>query len=205
MNTQNKETQSKLSIAEIKQILEEGNNRFVNNTALNRDLLMQVKETSEGQFPHTVVLGCIDSRVTTEQVFDLGIGDIFNTRVAGNIVNSDILGSIEFACKVAGSKLILVFGHTRCGAVTSACNGLELGKITGLLEKIKVSVTKVDAYVDDITTNESVDKVVVENVKNSILEIRNGSEIIAEMEKNNEVEIIGGIYDVENGHVSFLE
>jgi carbonic anhydrase len=205
MNTQNKETQSKLSIAEIKQILEEGNNRFVNNTALNRDLLMQVKETSEGQFPHTVVLGCIDSRVTTEQVFDLGIGDIFNTRVAGNIVNSDILGSIEFACKVAGSKLILVFGHTRCGAVTSACNGLELGKITGLLEKIKVSVTKVDAYVDDITANESVDKVVVENVKNSILEIRNGSEIIAEMEKNNEVEIIGGIYDVENGHVSFLE
>ena len=205
MNTHNKETQSKLSIAEIKQILEEGNNRFVNNTALNRDLLMQVKETSEGQFPHTVVLGCIDSRVTTEQVFDLGIGDIFNTRVAGNIVNSDILGSIEFACKVAGSKLILVFGHTRCGAVTSACNGLELGKITGLLEKIKVSVTKVDAYVDDITANESVDKVVVENVKNSILEIRNGSEIIAEMEKNNEVEIIGGIYDVENGHVSFLE
>jgi carbonic anhydrase len=205
MNTQNKETQSKLSVAEIKQILKEGNDRFVNNTGLNRDLLMQVKETSEGQFPHTVVLGCIDSRVTTEQVFDLGIGDIFNTRVAGNIVNSDILGSIEFACKVAGSKLILVLGHTRCGAVTSACNGLELGKITGLLEKIKVSVTKVDAYVDDITTNESVDKVVVENVKNSILEIRNGSEIIAEMEENNEVEIIGGIYDVENGHVSFLE
>lgn len=205
MHTLNKELQQKLSIAEIKQILKDGNDRFVKNTTLNRDLLMQVKETSSGQFPHTVVLGCIDSRVTTEQVFDLGIGDSFNTRIAGNIVNDDILGSLEYACKVAGAKLILVLGHTRCGAVTSACQGVELGKITGLLSKIKGSVTKVKSMVDDISDNNSVNMVVEENVKNSISEIRKNSEIISEMEKNNEVEIIGGIYDVENGVVTFID
>ncbi|WP_107040294.1 carbonic anhydrase family protein [Brumimicrobium mesophilum] len=205
MNTINKEIQTKLSIEEIKQILKDGNERFVKNTTMNRDLLSQVRETSTGQFPHTVVLGCIDSRVTSEQVFDLGIGDSFNTRIAGNIVNDDILGSLEYSCKVAGAKLILVLGHTRCGAVTSACQGVELGNITGLLSKIKVSVDKVRSNVEDVTENESVNLVVNENVLNSMNEIRNGSEIILEMEKNNEVAIIGGVYDVENGVVTFLD
>ena len=204
MNTINKEIQTNLTIEEVKQILVDGNERFVKNTTLNRDLLSQVRETSNGQFPHTVVLGCIDSRVTTEQVFDLGIGDSFNTRIAGNIVNDDILGSLEYACKVVGAKLILVIGHTRCGAITSACQGVELGKITGLLSKIKVSVDKISASVEDITTNESIDLVVKENVLNSMSEIRNGSEIISEMVENGEVAIMGGIYNVENGVVTFL-
>ncbi|WP_317045779.1 carbonic anhydrase family protein [Brumimicrobium salinarum] len=204
MKTLNKELQSKLSISEVKQILVDGNKRFVNGESAERNLLQQVNETSTGQFPHTVVLGCIDSRVTAEQIFDLGIGDIFKARVAGNIVNEDILGSMEYGCKVAGSKLIVVLGHTSCGAVTSACKGVELGNITTLLSKMKPSVQKVEKEVEDVTTTESIQKVVIENIHNSMAEIRNNSEILAEMEKNGEIEIIGAYYDVADGKVQFI-
>ncbi|WP_317126913.1 carbonic anhydrase family protein [Brumimicrobium aurantiacum] len=204
METLNKELQSKLSISEVKQILVDGNKRFVNGESAERNLLQQVNETSTGQFPHTVVLGCIDSRVTAEQIFDLGVGDIFNARVAGNIVNEDILGSMEYGCKVAGSKLIVVLGHTSCGAVTSACKGVELGNITTLLSKMKPSVQKVEKEVEDVTTTESIQKVVIENIHNSMAEIRNNSEILAEMEKNGEIEIIGAYYDVADGKVHFI-
>lgn len=204
METLNKELQSKLSIAEVKQILVDGNKRFVNGESAERNLLQQVNETSTGQFPHTVVLGCIDSRVTAEQIFDLGVGDIFNARVAGNIVNEDILGSMEYGCKVAGSKLIVVLGHTSCGAVTSACKNVELGNITALLSKVKPAVQKVEKEVEDVTTTESIQKVVIENIHNSMAEIRNNSEILAEMEKNGEIEIIGAYYDVADGKVHFI-
>lgn len=204
METLNKELQSKLSISEVKQILVDGNKRFVNGESAERNLLQQVNETSTGQFPHTVVLGCIDSRVTAEQIFDLGIGDIFKARVAGNIVNEDILGSMEYGCKVAGSKLIVVLGHTSCGAVTSACKGVELGNITTLLSKMKPSVQKVEKEAEDVTTTESIQKVVIENIHNSMAEIRKNSEILAEMEKNEEIEIIGAYYDVADGKVHFI-
>ena len=136
-NTQTLESQASLTPEKALQMLVDGNNRFLENSMGNRDLQGQVKETSGGQFPFAAVLSCIDSRVPAEVVFDQGIGDIFSARVAGNVVNTDILGSIEYACKVAGSKLIVVMGHTKCGAVTSACKGVELGNITSLLAKIK--------------------------------------------------------------------
>src|SRR5690554_1885559 len=117
MDTQTKENQSKLTPKEIKQLLIEGNKRFVAGKMMDRDLMDQVKKTSLGQYPHTIVLGCIDSRTTTEQIFDQGIGDVFNARIAGNIVNDDVLGTMEYACKVSGSKLVMVMGHTKCGAV----------------------------------------------------------------------------------------
>lgn len=204
METQTKERQDRLTPEEIKQLLLEGNKRFAEGNMFKRDLLRQLRETSIGQFPHTVVLGCIDSRATTEQIFDQGIGAVFNTRIAGNIVNDDVLGSLEFACKIAGSKLVMVLGHTKCGAVTSACNGVKLGNITNLLAKINPSIEKVKTKCEDITSPEAVNLVGEENVLNSIKEIREKSAILKELEDEGRINIIGGIYDVETGKVDFL-
>ena len=147
MNTQTKITQDNLTANDAHTILVEGNNRFVQNLKALRNLKEQVFQTSEGQYPFAVILSCIDSRVPTELVFDQGIGDIFSVRVAGNIINEDVLGSMEYACKVAGSKIVVVMGHTKCGAVTAACNHVELGNITPLLQKIKPAVVAVEANV----------------------------------------------------------
>jgi carbonic anhydrase len=204
METQTKERQNKLTPKEIKQLLIEGNKRFVEGKMMQRDLLVQVKQTSVGQYPHTVVLGCIDSRATTEQVFDQGIGDVFNTRIAGNVINDDILGSLEFACKVAGSKLVMVLGHTNCGAVSSACNGVKLGNITNLLAKINPAIEKVRPKFDDITSPEAMRLVGEENVLNSMKEIREKSLILHELEEEGRIKIIGGMYDVETGKVNFF-
>jgi len=204
METQTKERQNKLTPKEIKQLLIDGNERFANGKMMQRDLLFQVKQTSVGQYPHTVVLGCIDSRATTEQIFDQGIGDVFNTRIAGNVVNDDIFGSLEFACKVAGSKLVLVLGHTRCGAVTSACNGVKMGNMTNLLERISPAIEKVKTKFDIITTPEAIQLVGVENVYNSMKEIREKSPILKELEQEGRIKIIGGMYDVETGKVDFF-
>jgi len=186
------------------QMLIEGNDRFLENSMANRDLQGQVKETSGGQFPFAAVLSCIDSRVPAEVVFDQGIGDIFSARVAGNVVNTDILGSIEYACKVAGSKLIVVMGHTKCGAVTSACKDVELGNITSLLAKIKPAkeavTNSIGADGDDF-----VEKVSEQNVLESIENIRKNSSILADMEANGEIKIVGAIYAVETGKVSYLD
>src|SRR6187402_3978726 len=140
MRTHSKETQSSLTPDLALQILKDGNKRFLNNLKANRNLLQQVNETSEGQFPFATILSCIDSRTSAELIFDQGLGDIFSIRIAGNIVNTDILGSMEFACKVAGSKLIVVLGHTKCGAVKGACDHVEMGNLTELLSKIQPSV-----------------------------------------------------------------
>ncbi|PKR82224.1 carbonic anhydrase [Brumimicrobium salinarum] len=204
MDTQTREKQYQLTPREIKQLLIEGNQRFASGEMMERDLLEQVKQTSVGQFPHTIVLGCIDSRATTEQIFDQGIGDVFNARIAGNVVNKDVLGSIEFACKVAGSKLVLVLGHTKCGAVTSACNGVKLGHITHLLGKIDPAIEKVKQKFDDVTTPAAVNLVSQENVLNSIQEIKEKSPILKGLEENGRIKIIGGMYDVETGLVEFL-
>ncbi len=200
MITQTKETQSKITPQEALNMLLEGNRRFVQSKKMLRDLKRQVKETSEGQYPYAVILGCIDSRVPLSQVFDQGIGDIFGVRLAGNVVNEDALGSMEYACKVAGSKLVLVLGHTRCGAVTSACKGVELGNITALLNKIKPAVERVKAQKGEA----DVEEVAIENVRLSMERIRNESPILAEMEKNGEIMIVGAVYDTATGEVSLI-
>ena len=205
MKAQTKESQAKLTPKGVQQILAEGNKRFVNNKMVNRNLMNQVRDTATGQFPHSVVLSCIDSRTSSEFIFDQGIGDIFNARVAGNIVNDDILGSLEYSCRVAGSKLLLVLGHTSCGAVTSACKGIELGNITALLNKIKPSIRIVESKVDNIISPESIQMVADENVRQAIKEIREKSEILSQMEKGEEIIIIGGMYNVATGEVEFFD
>ena len=180
-----------------------GNKRFTEKKAFNRDYASQVSEASNGQFPFAAILSCIDSRVPVEIVFDLGIGDVFSARVAGNIVNEDILGSLEYACKVAGSKLIVVLGHTKCGAVTAACKNVELGNITALLSKIKPAVNMLK--VGNELTESQIEQVSVQNVKLSIENIRQESSILSNMEKEGQIEIVGAIYDVSNGRVEFLK
>ncbi len=203
MKTQTQETQDNLNPQTAHNILVEGNKRFVSNLKAQRNLQDQVFETSKGQFPFAVIHSCIDSRVPAELVFDQGIGDVFSSRVAGNIINEDVLGSIEYSCKVAGSKIVVVMGHTKCGAVNAACNHVELGNITTLLSKIKPALKQV-AKDKDKLTEEEIEKVALANVHFSIEHIRSGSPILAEMEGNGEIEIVGAIYNVSNGAVTFL-
>lgn len=207
MKTQTKNIQDKLSPKEAYKILVEGNKRFTKNLKAQRNLQDQVTETSKGQFPFAVILSCIDSRVPAELVFDQGIGDVFSVRVAGNIVNEDVLGSIEYACKVAGSKIVVVMGHSKCGAVTAACNSVELGNITPLLNKIKpaVNAVKVNSENAGEMSSEVIEQVALLNVELSINRIRKESLILAEMEKKNEIEIVGALYDVSTGKVKFFE
>lgn len=201
MQTFTKELQDKMSPDAAIDMLKEGNKRFVDKDAANRDLLSQVGQTSGGQFPFAALLSCIDSRVPAELVFDQGIGDVFNVRVAGNIVNEDVLGSLEYSCKVAGSKVVVVLGHTKCGAVTAACNHVELGNITHLLNKIQPAVS--DAMKGEATPD-AIEKVTLKNIELSIERIRDESPILAEMEKNGEIKIVGAVYDVASGAVCFF-
>jgi carbonic anhydrase len=201
MSVTTKEIQSKSSAQEVLEILKEGNQRFVNQDPKSRNLLEQVNTTSTGQFPLAVVISCIDSRVPTEMVFDQGIGDIFCVRVAGNVINQDVLGSVEFACKVAGVKLIVVMGHTSCGAVKGACNDVELGNLTGLLNKIKPAISIVanrGVAADDAGF---VDEVALENVQISLDTILNDSPVIKEMVDNHEVKCAKAMYSVQTGEV----
>lgn len=204
METLNKEIQQKMTPQEAMQRLLDGNKRFTAKQNASRDLLQQVDETSGGQFPFAAVLGCIDSRVPVEVVFDQGVGDIFSARVAGNIVNEDILGSLEYACKVAGSKLILVLGHTKCGAVTAACKNVELGNITALLSKIKPAVDVVIKEDTEVNDN-SIEQVSLQNIKQSITNIKAQSAILKEMEANGDILIKGAVYDVANGKVNVVD
>jgi len=202
MRTLTQELQENLTPTNAHKILVEGNKRFVENVKAQRNLKSQVIETSAGQYPFAVILSCIDSRVPAELVFDQGIGDVFSARVAGNIINEDILGSMEYACKVAGSKIIVVMGHSKCGAVTAACQGVELGNVTTLLSKIRVAVNEVKS--EGIELDEAGVEIVAErNVLNSIERIRNESKILAEMEEKGEIEIVGAMYSLTTGEVTF--
>jgi carbonic anhydrase len=208
MKAQTKETQNSYTPQSAIDALKEGNQRFLATKQANRDLLGQVSDTSGGQYPFAVVLSCIDSRVPAELVFDQGIGDIFSARVAGNIVNEDILGSIEYGCKVAGSKAVVVLGHTACGAVKGACDDVQLGNITPLLSKIKPAVNAVSEPSEQENRNSSnktfVNDVVYKNVEMTIDNMRSNSEVLKEMEDNNEIKIVGAVYDVASGEVAFL-
>lgn len=208
MNAQTKASQDAISPKKALDLLKEGNLRFTEKQQVKRDLNLQVEQTSTGQFPFATVLSCIDSRVPAELVFDQGIGDIFSVRIAGNFVNSDILGSMEFASKLAGTKLILVLGHTACGAVKGACDHAELGNLTGMLKNISpaVNAIKEPANAEDRTSAniDFVNAVGTKNVELSIERIRKESPVLAEMEQAGEILIIGGVYDISSGKVTFL-
>jgi len=206
MKTHTQESQNNLTPADALKTLKEGNSRFVNNLKADRNLLEQVKETSKGQFPYAVVLSCIDSRVPVEHVFDQGIGDVFSIRIAGNFINEDILGSMEFACKVAGSKLIVILGHSSCGAVKGACNHVDLGNLTGLLKKIQPAVDAVDEDGDRSAANASfVQKVADKNVELSLELLKKKSPVLNEMLNNGEIGLVGAMYSVDTGIVTMME
>lgn len=205
-NVLTKEEQDALTPDMVIQSLKEGNERFTRNDLTARDHSAQVREAVKAQYPKAIVLSCVDSRVPVEDVFDRGIGDIFVARVAGNFVNEDILGSMEFACKVAGSKLVMVMGHEHCGAVKAAVDNVKLGNITPMLTKIRPAVDQVEYEGDRTSKNqEFVHKVSQSNVMNTIEMIRKNSPILKEMEDNGEIKIIGGLYDMDNGKVNFLK
>ena len=209
MKAHTKSTQALMTPEKALQSLKEGNERFQNRKREERNLIEQVIDTSEGQFPFATVLSCIDSRVSAELIFDQGIGDIFSIRIAGNFVNTDILGSMEFACKLAGTRLIIVLGHTSCGAVKGACDDAKLGNLTSMLAKIKPAVDSTTMPSDISIRNSSnisfVNDVAVKNVELNIQNILNSSEVISEMVNNGEVKIIGAMYDVSSGAVNFFE
>lgn len=200
-----KEQQDALTPDAVIASFKEGNTRFLNNDLTARDHSAQVRESTNAQFPKAIVLSCVDSRVPVEDVFDRGIGDIFVARVAGNFVNEDILGSMEFACKVSGSKVILVMGHEHCGAVKAAVDNVKLGNITSMLAKIRPAVLSVDYEGNRTSKNEEFVHMACEsNVKNTINEIRKQSPILKEMEENGEIKIVGAVYDMDSGKVDFL-
>lgn len=205
-NVQSAEDQAALTPDKVIALFKEGNDRYVNNNLSPRDYSAQVKNSTNGQFPEAIVLSCVDSRVPVEHVLDRGIGDIFVARVAGNFVNEDILGSMEFATKVSGSKLVLVMGHEHCGAVKAAIDDVKLGNITPMLSKIKPAVAMVEYDGERNAKNvEFVQMVCESNVKNTIAEIRANSPIMKEMEDNGEIKIVGAVYDLDTGKVSFLD
>lgn len=200
-----KEEQDALTPDMVIQLLREGNERFMNNDLTARDHSEQVRKSTYAQYPKAIVLSCVDSRVPVEDVFDRGIGDIFVARVAGNFVNEDILGSMEFACKVAGSKLILVMGHEHCGAVKAAVDDVKLGNITAMLSKIRPAVEAVEYDGERGSGNaEFVHMVCESNVRNTMEQIRLGSPVLKEMEDNGEIKIVGSIYDMDTGKVTVL-
>lgn len=206
MHTRTKETQEEITPLQAFNILKAGNERFINNLKLHRDLLQQVNETKEGQHPIAIVLSCMDSRISNTLMFDQGLGDIFSLRVAGNIINEDMVGSMEYACQVVGAKIIMVLGHTRCGAIKGACSRIQMGNLTPLLEKIRPAFLNTpvtehdpenpDAFINAVSAN---------NVHHVIDEIPRASPILSELLNQGNIAIVGGMYDVETGKVSFFE
>jgi carbonic anhydrase len=209
MKAHSSETQASITPTRALEILKEGNERFVNNLKVNRNLLQQANETREGQWPFAVILSCIDSRTSAELIFDQGLGDVFSVRIAGNVVNTDIIGSLEFACKVASSKLIVVLGHTSCGAIKGACDHVEMGNLTELLSKIQPAVNN-EKLTTEAENRTSKNKVFVENVadlnvKHSVKTIINRSYILEQMIEKGEIAIIGAKHHLDSGKVVFYE
>ncbi len=207
MKTISKKDQHNITPDQAMDLLRKGNQRFIQNLRFNRNLLQQVNETADGQYPFAAILSCIDSRTPAELIFDQGLGDIFSIRIAGNIVNEDIIGSLEFACKAAGSKLIVVLGHTNCGAIKGACDDAQLGYLTQLLEKIKPAINLEKSFKDNRNGNNLayVNEVAKINIKNSIQFIINKSSIIKDLKDQDIIKIIGGLYDVASGEVLFFD
>ncbi len=187
------------------QILRDGNHRFVNNLKMNRNLLQQVNETSEGQHPFAAILSCIDSRTSAELIFDQGLGDVFSIRIAGNVLNEDIIGSMEFAAAVVGVKILVVLGHTKCGAVKGACDHVELGHLTQLLTKIQPAVQRTVQPINPANTYTFANAVAATNVQLGAHQITELSPILRDLHREGKIGIVGGMYDVETGVVEFYE
>jgi carbonic anhydrase len=200
------EEQKALTPDFVIQSLKDGNNRFMKNDLTDRDHSAMVRNASAGQFPKAVILSCLDSRIPVEDVFDKGIGDLFVARVAGNFVNEDILGSMEFGCKVSGAKLILVLGHKSCGAIKAAIDKVKLGNITAMLTKIEPALAKSQDFSGEKNSNNDafVEYVAKNNVRNTIKTIKEKSPILKEMNDNGEIKIVGAYYDLNSGEVIFL-
>lgn len=207
MKTLNKELQASITPRQALELLKTGNKRFVSNLQANRDLLQQVNDTRDGQWPFAIILSCIDSRTSAELIFDQGLGDIFSARIAGNIVNTDILGSMEFACKVAGSKLIVVLGHSKCGAVKGACDHVEMGNLTELLSKIQPAVYAEKATKENRSASnpEFVENVSEINVKRSVNSVIERSFILEQMIESGQIGVVGAMHNIETGEVTFYD
>lgn len=207
MKTLNKELQAQISPRKALGLLQEGNKRFINNLKAHRNLLEQVNDTRDGQWPFATILSCIDSRTSAELIFDQGLGDVFSVRIAGNIVNTDILGSMEFACKVAGSKLIVVLGHSKCGAVKGACDHVEMGNLTELLSKLQPAVYQETVTKENRTSSNSpfVENVAEINVKRNVKNIIERSFVLEQMIENGEIGIVGAMHNIETGEVTFYD
>lgn len=207
MKTLTKEMQAAITPTMALDLLKDGNKRFVNNLKVNRNLLQQANETSDGQHPFAVILSCIDSRTSAELIYDQGLGDVFSVRIAGNIINEDILGSMEFGCKVAGAKIIVVLGHTKCGAVKGACDHVEMGNLTALLSKIQPAVYDESSVKENRNSgnDEFVEKVSTINVKRTVHAIMERSTILKEMIEAGQIGIVGGTHDIATGEVTFYE
>lgn len=205
MKTHTKESQAQITPRIALEYLQEGNNRFIKNLKANRNLLQQANETVEGQWPFATILSCIDSRTSAELIFDQGLGDIFSVRIAGNVVNTDILGSMEFACKIAGSKLIVVLGHSKCGAIKGACDHVEMGNLTELLSKIQPAVYQEKTTKTERNSKNSpfVENVSLINVKRTVKSIIERSFILEQMVENGTIGVVGAMHDIETGKVTF--
>lgn len=206
MRTHTKETQASLTPTKAFEFLKEGNRRFLSNLRYNRNLLQQVNDTSAGQFPFAAILSCIDSRTSAELIFDQGLGDIFSVRIAGNVVNEDILGSMEFACQIAGSKLVVVLGHSKCGAIKGACAHVEMGHLTGLLDKIRPSVSAIQGRHDRPADSDTlVEAVAYENTRRQMQSVLQRSVILRNLYERGTIGIVAGMYSVDTGEVDFFE
>ena len=205
VKTLNKESQHLITPGDAIDLLKNGNERFIKNLKVNRNLLQQVNETSESQHPFAVIISCMDSRTSAELVFDQGLGDIFSVRIAGNVINEDILGSTEFGCKVVGAKVVLVLGHTGCGAIKGAINNVELGHLHFITKKIQRCLPTIRKLNPDVTEEKLCEHVTKENVLQGIRDLRTSSSILATLEHNNEIKIVGGLYDIATGKVEFFE
>jgi carbonic anhydrase len=207
MKTLTREDQEKISPDAAVELLKKGNERFVKNMRAERDLVTQVTETSLGQFPFATILSCMDSRTSAELIFDQGIGDIFSIRIAGNVLNDDILGSMEFASKLVGTKVILILGHTKCGAVSGACDNVEMGNLTALLQKIQPAIDRETSIKENRNSKnpDFVNRITELNVRMVMERVTEQSPILAELEKEGKIRIIGGFYDVDSGKVEFYK
>jgi len=209
MKAHTSETQSSITPARALEILKEGNARFVSNLRVNRNLLQQANETRDGQWPFATIVSCIDSRTSAELIFDQGLGDIFSVRIAGNVINTDIIGSLEFACHLAGSRLVVVMGHTSCGAIKGACDHVELGNLTELLSKIQPAVYEENDTTDPTLRRSAnarfVENVADLNVRRSVRTIVNRSYILEHMVQAGQVAIIGAKHHLESGAVTFFD
>jgi len=205
MRTLTKQMQQNISPDQAIQLLKEGNNRFLGNLKLNRNLLQQINETTDGQHPFAVIISCMDSRTSAELIFDQGLGDIFSIRIAGNVINEDILGSTEFGCKVVGAKVVVVLGHTACGAIKGAIDNVDLGHLHFITHKIQRCIPRVKSTDKFISPSDLVANVTKENVIQGVQDLRSRSSILEELEYTKQIKIVGGVYDISSGEVTFLD